>query len=178
MQFRVSLLYSLSGINIYYRPWRPGEKAMRALKILFIINNNLTTTEEVQEKITFFQQTMKKYAAMKNVKPEYYLLYSGFHVPSYALQTPEMIHYALSEQKKSEEILENFGRVLAIPEDNRFLAEGNPDLHASRIAHALDIDKVIGYSKWFIKLQSFVKSFELLFGNPRKIKKFLVKTFG
>lgn len=147
------------------------EQAMsnKTARILLVISNQLETNKEIYAKVADFRKLMDKFETLNSIKPEYFLLYVGPHVPSYALQTPEMIQYATTECNRGKQILHNVGHILNIPVERQQAVVGCANLQAHRIAKLLKADKVLGYSKSFIRLQSFCKVFTRLIEKGFKI---------
>jgi len=126
-------------------------------RILLVISNQLETDEKIYAKITEFRKFMNKFETLHSVKPKYFLLYVGPHVPSYALQTPDMVQYATAEFERGKQILHNSGHILNIAKKKQFAMMGNSNLQALRVAKLLKVDKVLGYSKMFVRLLSAYK---------------------
>ncbi len=134
------------------------DMSKKTTKILLTFRSESGCSEAIYKKVIRLRELQQRLAEKQIAFPEYYLLCVCPRVPSYALQTPEMIDYANDTVEQGDVVLKNIGRMLDIPANRRFLAAGQADLQAYHIAKILKIDKVIGYSKPFLQILKMARS--------------------
>jgi len=122
-------------------------------KLLFVFSHYEDDELAVYSQLTKFQRTLKRQQSLKREHPECYILYVCPQVPSYAMQTPQMINLAIKERAQGLQLLRQLGKALHIRPEQQLLSQGNSDMQAWRFARELKIDKVLGYSKTFIAAQ-------------------------
>ncbi len=144
-------------------------------RFLIVIGNHNQNEAELQVKIQHYQTIIQRSRVLKSDRTEYFLLYVTPHLPSYALQSPELLQFVIRETEKSKEILINLGKQLAIKPEHQFLAEGMVNLQAWFLAKQLKVDKVFGYSKTFIKFINMCTSIQYSWSQMPSLRKKLLK---
>lgn len=127
-------------------------------RFLIVLSVNQADELDFETKIQRYKEMIRRSRALHSVRTEYFVLFVMPYVPTYALQTPEILQYSIMEIEKAEKILQYIGAELGISADKQFLAGGNMNLQAWLYAKKLEIDKVFGYSEKFIKLLKFLGS--------------------
>lgn len=126
----------------------------KSTKILLVVDN-----QRKNEKAALYKKIISELRENNVNPPKFYLLYVMPHVPSYALQSAELIRTIHHEKMRGKRECDALGKELAIPTCQQFFTEGSLDLKALQIGKQLKADKIFGHSKRFLKLNNIVKFF-------------------
>lgn len=133
----------------HFHDEQPIQPSYRSHRLLMVFRQSIDDWETIQSKICLYQQEIAYHRATDIMAPEPFVLLVYPPMPSYALQTPDLLRIAEERRHEIQELLQEIGTLLDIDEAHQLLAEGYGNPQAWYAAKFLNIDTVLGYSKRF-----------------------------
>jgi hypothetical protein len=145
---------------------------VRTYKILILFREKEFDNNLIKQKMRKYTRMIQRFQRLESVRIEWYLAYAIPKIPSYAYISEAVTEYLLEQEQQGHTILHNLGRMLDIPESRRHLLEGQADYQAHKLGKQLQVNKVIGYHRFYRQLVQWGWHWRQ-YGLP-SLKKYLV----